>query len=105
MCDLKKSVSMKNEKGAEHGTPPVERGEGGIMTEKLVYNRAYKRIRLAELKKGSSNEWAKKVAAHEARNAVEFFSRTRIRCLIADVAMCTNACELGLDGVVFCRGL
>ena len=64
---------MKTEKGAKHGEPVVERGEGGIMTEKLVYNRAYKRVRLAELKKGSTDEEAKKVASEKAKNAVKFF--------------------------------
>ena len=64
---------MKKEKGAKHGEPDVELGQGGIMTEKLVYNRAYKRVRLAELKKGSNDEEAKLVAAEKARNAVKFF--------------------------------
>ena len=64
---------MKKEKGAKHGEPVVERGDGGIMTEKLVYNRAYKRVRSAELKKGSTEEEAKKVASEKANNAVKFF--------------------------------
>ena len=43
------------------------------MTEKLVYNRAYKRVRHAELKKGNTEEEAKKVASEQARNAVRIF--------------------------------
>ena len=70
---VKKSVSMTKKKEANHGEPVVELGQGGIMTEKLVYNRAYKRVRQAELKKGSSDEDAKKVAAETARNAVKYF--------------------------------
>ena len=96
---------MKEERGAKHGEPVVEWGEGGTMTRNLVYNRAYKRVRMAELKKGSNDGEAKEVASEKARNAVEFFSRRRHRCLIVDVAMCTDSCVLGLDGVVFCRGL
>ena len=64
---------MKKETGAKHGEPVVELGEGGIMTEKLVYNRAYKRVRNAELKKGSTDEEAKKVASEKARIAVQLF--------------------------------
>ena len=74
-CVSKKSLSMKKEKGAKHGEPVVEMGEGGIMTEKLVYNRAYKRVRQAELKKGSNDEEAKKVASDTARNAVKILLR------------------------------
>ena len=64
---------MKKEEGAKHGEPFVELGQGGIMTEKLVYNRAYKRVRNAELKKGSNDEAAKKIATEKANNAVKFF--------------------------------
>ena len=64
---------MKKKKEAKHGEPVVELGEGGIMTERLVYNRAYKRVRNAELKKGNTDEEAKKVASEQARNAVQIF--------------------------------
>ena len=37
---VKKSVSMTKKKEANHGEPVVELGQGGIMTEKLVYNRS-----------------------------------------------------------------
>ena len=66
---------MKKVKGAKHDKPVVERGKGGIMTEELVYNQAYKRVRLAELLKGSGLEIAKKIAAEEARNAVDLFRK------------------------------
>ena len=72
-CFLNKALSKKKEKGAKHGEPGVELGQGGIMNEKLVYNRAYKRVRYAELKKGSTDETAKKRASEKARNAVKFF--------------------------------
>ena len=64
---------MKKEKGAKHGESLLELGQGGIMTEKLVYNRAYKRVRNAELKKGSNDDAAKKIASEKADNAVKFF--------------------------------
>ena len=66
---LKKSVSMKKE-------PVVERGAGGMMKRSLVYNRAYKRVRSEELKKGSIKEQAKKVASEKARNAAKLFLET-----------------------------
>jgi len=68
-----KSLPMKKKKGAKHGEPVAELGQGGIMTEKLVYNRAYKRVRQAELKKGSTDAKAKNVASEKARIAVLFF--------------------------------
>ena len=64
---------MKKEKGAKHGEPVVERGEGGIMRRNLVYSRAYKRARKEELKKGSNDEQAKQVASEKARIAVQLF--------------------------------
>ena len=64
---------MKKEKEAKHGESAFELGQGGIMTAKLVYNRAYKRVRHAERKKGSNDEDAKKVAVDAARNAVKCF--------------------------------
>ena len=64
---------MKKEKGSKHGEPVVEQGEGGIMRKNLVYNRAYKRVRIEELKKGRNDEQAKKVASEKAKNAVKFF--------------------------------
>ena len=64
---------MKKAKGAKHGEPVVERVEGGIMTETDVYIREYKRVRGAELNKGSTDEEAKEVASEKANNAVAFF--------------------------------
>ena len=69
----KKRLSMKTAKGAKAGKPLVEMGEGAIMNEKLVYNRAYKRSREAELRKGSTLKTAKKVASETAKKAVKFF--------------------------------
>ena len=43
------------------------------MNKHLVYNRAYKRVRYAELKKGRTDEEAKKVAVEKARIAVMYF--------------------------------
>ena len=71
-CKIR-SVEEKKEEKTKHGEPGVELGQGGTMTEKLVYNRAYKRVRYAELKKGCSMEEAKKVASEKARNAVKVF--------------------------------
>ena len=64
---------MKKEKGAKHGEPVVERGEGGTMTRNLVYNRAYKRARSAELRKGNTDAEAKQVASEKANQAVAVF--------------------------------
>ena len=72
-CVLKKALSKKKDKGAKHGEPGAELGQGGIMTEKLVYNRAYKRARKEEFKRGRTDEEAKKVASEKAKNAVKFF--------------------------------
>ena len=66
-------MSKKKEKGGKPDEPDMELGHGGIMTEKLVHNRAYKRVRNAELKKGSTDEEAKKVASEKARHAVKVF--------------------------------
>ena len=71
---LKKSVSMKDDKGgAKHGADGWWNGEGGIMRRNLVYNRAYKRARSAELRKGNTDAEAKQVASENGRQAVEFF--------------------------------
>ena len=54
-------MSKKKEKGAKHGDPGAELGQGGIMKKHLVYNRAYKRVRADELKQGRTDEEAKRV--------------------------------------------
>ena len=66
-----KAITKKNE--ANHGSPVVELGQGKVMTKHLIYNRAYKRVRLAEVKKGTKDDEAKQVAAEQARNAVSIF--------------------------------
>ena len=70
---VKKSVSMTMKKEANHGEPVVELGQGKVMTKHLIYNRAYKRVRLAEVKKGTKDDEAKQMAAEQARNAVSIF--------------------------------
>ena len=66
-----KAITKKNE--ANHGSPVVELGQGKVMTKHLIYNRAYKRVRLAEVKKGTKDDEAKQMAAEQARNAVSIF--------------------------------
>ena len=66
-----KAITKKNE--ANHGSPVVELGQGKVMTKHLIYNRAYKRVHLAEVKKGTKDDEAKQMAAEQARNAVSIF--------------------------------
>ena len=75
---LKKSVSMKDDKGgAKHGSDGWSNGKGKIMRRNLVYNRAYKRTRHAELKKGKTDDEAKEVASAKGRDAVKIFLAER----------------------------
>ena len=57
----------------KHEELAAELGRSGIVKEKLVYSRAHKRVRKAELQQGSTEEDAKRVAQEAARNAVKFF--------------------------------
>ena len=75
-----KLVSMKDDEGGakaavfkKYGADSWWNGAGTIMTRTLVYNRAYKRTRSAELRKGNTDAEAKQVASEKGRQAVEFF--------------------------------
>ena len=61
-------MSIKKEKGAKHGEPFVELGEGGLYTTGHTNGFA-----LQNSKKGSSDEEAKKVARDKARSARKCF--------------------------------
>ena len=68
---------MKEERAANHGSDGWSNGEGSIMKRHLVYNRAYKRTRHAELKKGKTDEEAKDIASAKGRDAVKIFLAER----------------------------
>ena len=74
---LKKAGPVKEEKGANHGSDGWSNGEGSIMKRHLVYNRAYKRTRHAELKKGKTDDEAKDIASAKGRDAVKIFLAER----------------------------
>ena len=67
-----KLVSMKDDEGGAKADSWWN-GAGTIMTRTLVYNRAYKRARSAELRKGNTDAEAKQVASEKGRQAVAFF--------------------------------